>query len=171
MFVRGIAELSEAFVSIRRLQDFMLNEECHPKAKPESQEVQENMIQLKNATVKWNPSSSDVALNKINVTVGKGKLLGIIGPVGSGKSTLLQTLLGELNVNQGTMNVNGNVSYASQEPWIFGATLRQNILFGSEYNKKRYSEVVHACALEKDFKQFPDGDLAIVGNINQNKII
>lgn len=166
MFVRGIAELSEAYVSIRRLQDFMLNEECNPKVKTEAQNEQDNMIQLKNTTVKWNTSSSDVALYKINVTVGKGKLLGIIGPVGSGKSTLLQTLLGDVNVCEGTMNVNGTVSYSSQEPWIFGGTLRQNILFGSKYDKKRYSEVVHACALKKDFKQFVDGDLTIVGNTN-----
>lgn len=56
------------------------------------------------------------------------------------------------------------MSYASQEPWVFAATVRQNILFGAPYDKKRYSEVVHACALEKDFKQFPDGDQTVVGD-------
>lgn len=62
------------------------------------------------------------------------------------------------------MNVNGRISYASQEPWVFAATVRQNILFGNPYDKDRYDEVVKACALEKDFLQFPRGDLSIVGD-------
>lgn len=64
----------------------------------------------------------------------------------------------------GHIEVGGRISYASQEPWVFAATIRQNILFGAPYDKKRYSEVVHACALEKDFKQFADGDQTIVGD-------
>lgn len=72
--------------------------------------------------------------------------------------------LGELDVMSGSIEINGSMSYASQEPWVFAATVRQNILFGAEYDKQRYNEVVRACALEKDFEQFPNGDLTIVGD-------
>lgn len=61
----------------------------------------------------------------------------IIGTVGSGKSTILQTILGELPLDNGHMMVNGSISYASQEPWLFEGTVRQNILFTGEYNEKR----------------------------------
>lgn len=64
----------------------------------------------------------------------------------------------------GKIEINGIVSYASQEAWVFAATVRQNILFGAEYDKKRYHDVVKACALEKDFEQFSNGDLTIVGD-------
>lgn len=37
-------------------------------------------------------------------------------------------------------------------------------MFGQEYNKSRYTKVIRACALEKDFAQFPHGDLTIVGD-------
>lgn len=73
-------------------------------------------------------------------------------------------LTGELEVVGGSYSVNGVLSYASQEPWIFAATVRQNILFGAEYDKKKYAEVVRACCLEKDFEQFPQGDHTIVGD-------
>lgn len=59
--------------------------------------------------------------------------------VGSGKSTLLQVILGELELDEGSLIVNGSVSYAPQEPWLFEGTIRQNILFVSEYNEKRYT--------------------------------
>lgn len=47
---------------------------------------------------------------------------------------------------------------------MFAATVRQNIIFGNKFDKKRYNEVIRACALEKDFRQFPDGDLTLVGD-------
>lgn len=68
-----------------------------------------------------------------------------------------------MEITSGNIDVNGTISYASQEPWVFAASIRQNILFGQAYNKKRYNQVVQVCALEKDFKQFADGDLTLVG--------
>ena len=47
--------------------------------------------------------------------------------------------------------VKGSVGYASQEAWVFSATLRDNILFGLPYDPDRYDTVIEACALEKVF--------------------
>lgn len=76
---------------------------------------------------------------------------------------MIQILLGELPVQLGNVIVNGSVSYASQEPWIFSGTVRDNILFGQTYDKIRYNKVVKSCALVTDFKQFSNGDKTLVG--------
>ena len=47
------------------------------------------------------------------------------------------------------MTVNGPVGYVSQDPWIFSATLQQNILFGLPYDSDWYNTVIEACALDK----------------------
>ncbi|XP_055306890.1 ATP-binding cassette subfamily C member 4-like isoform X2 [Sitodiplosis mosellana] len=109
-------------------------------------------------TIKLSPT-----LENLNIDFPKGKLTGVIGPVGAGKSSLLQAILRELPLESGTININGSISYACQEPWVFAASVRQNILFGEEYNRERYNTVVRTCALEKDFEQFENGDRTIVG--------
>lgn len=95
--------------------------------------------------------------------VEKGKLYCLIGTVGAGKSSLLSTILGEVNLIRGNVKVKGGISYAGQESWVFGASVRQNILFGEPFDRQRYQKVVKVCALQKDFKQFADGDQTIVG--------
>lgn len=120
-------------------------------------------LKLTDAVAKWDKKNSENTLNQVNVTLGNNKLIAIIGPVGCGKSSLVQSILGELLLDSGTIEVNGDISYASQEPWLFSASIRQNILFGMPYDKKRYQEVVRVCALERDFTLFPNSDKTLVG--------
>lgn len=65
------------------------------------------------------------------------------------QSTLFQCLLNELLPSSGNVNIKGRLSYTSQEPWLFSASLRDNILFGNEYDPARYEAVIDACALSK----------------------
>eukprot|EP00466_Bigelowiella_natans_P015206 jgi/Bigna1/46166/estExt_Genewise1.C_20256 len=55
------------------------------------------------------------------------------------------------------------VAYVPQTAWILNATVRDNILFGSPYDKKKYKETVVACALVKDLEALKAGDLTEIG--------
>lgn len=50
------------------------------------------------------------ALNDINLDIGRGEIVGIVGRNGSGKSTLLKLIAGVLTPNSGSVAVNGQVS-------------------------------------------------------------
>lgn len=57
----------------------------------------------------------------------------------------------------------GSIAYVTQQAWIQNATLRENILFGKEYDYKTYNKVIKACALRSDFALLPGGDQTEIG--------
>ena len=66
------------------------------------------------------------------------------------------------------MSLAGSVSYVSQSAWIQNGTLRDNIIFGREYEERRYAEVLTACALDADLKLLPKGDMTEIGERGVN---
>lgn len=69
--------------------------------------------------------------------------------MGSGKSSLLAALRGEVPLVQGSMALGsgplglhkGGVAYLSQQLWMMGGTIRDNILLGQPMDPARYLEV------------------------------
>ncbi|XP_064436458.1 ATP-binding cassette sub-family C member 12 isoform X2 [Mirounga angustirostris] len=112
--------------------------------------------------------SSKLVLHNINFVVRKGKVLGICGNVGSGKSSLIAALLGQMQLQQGIVAVNGTVAYVSQQAWIFHGNVRENILFGEKYDHQRYQHTVRVCALQEDLSSLPYGDLTEIGERGLN---
>lgn len=119
---------------------------------------------MENICAKWEVEKHDNILDNVNVKLEEGKLYLVVGMVGAGKTSLLSAILGEITIDKGKINIEGTLSYASQEAWVFGSTVRQNILFGQAYDRRRYQKVVKVCALNRDFLQFPEGDQTIVGD-------
>uniref|UniRef100_A0A8C9SYZ2 Multidrug resistance-associated protein 1-like n=1 Tax=Scleropages formosus TaxID=113540 RepID=A0A8C9SYZ2_SCLFO len=86
-----------------------------------------------------------------------GSLVAVVGAVGSGKSSLISALLGEMHNLKGYINIQGSLAYVPQQAWIQNATLKDNILFGSQLEEKRYQMVLNACALRADLELLPAG--------------
>ncbi len=76
---------------------------------------------------------------------------------------MLNCLLGELPASSGRVSVVGSVSYASQEPWVFSGSIRQNVLFGLPFDEDKYGRVIEACGLAHDLDVLEHGDRSLVG--------
>ncbi|XP_065919884.1 ATP-binding cassette sub-family C member 4-like isoform X2 [Dysidea avara] len=126
-------------------------------------------IIVNNLTTSWTHDREKVVLKDINFSVDQSnRLLAVVGPVGSGKSSILQCLLRELEALDGSVDIEGSVSYASQDPWIFSGTLKENILFGQDYDEAWYDRVVECCSLVKDIDEMPFGDETLIGERGVN---
>ncbi|XP_053975915.1 ATP-binding cassette sub-family C member 4-like [Hylaeus volcanicus] len=163
LYPMAVSAIAEASVSIKRLEHFLLLKENNNF--DDIKQVKGNgSISMKGITASWTENAIANTLHDINIHIEPKKLYAVVGTVGAGKSSFLQLILRELVQSEGDIHVNGSVSYASQEPWLFSGTVRNNILFGQPYDSKKYNEVVKVCALTKDFQQFNYGDKTLVGD-------
>jgi len=91
-------------------------------------------------------------------------LLQVVGKVGSGKSSLISCILGDMyKLNNGKISVNGKIAYVPQSPWILNASVRDNILFGNDFDEAYYNKIVSSCSLKPDLDIMPSGDRTEIG--------
>uniref|UniRef100_A0A8D2G418 ATP binding cassette subfamily C member 5 n=1 Tax=Theropithecus gelada TaxID=9565 RepID=A0A8D2G418_THEGE len=107
-------------------------------------------------------------LHSIDLEIQEGKLVGICGSVGSGKTSLISAILGQMTLLEGSIAISGTFAYVAQQAWILNATLRDNILFGKEYDEERYNSVLNSCCLRPDLAILPSSDLTEIGERGAN---
>lgn len=88
-------------------------------------------------------------VNKVSFTVGAGDKVALIGPSGAGKTTIGRLLLRYMDPDDGNIYVNGSdlrdvtlkswmdcVGYIAQQPQIYDGTIRYNLTYALEPEKK-----------------------------------
>ncbi len=110
------------------------------------------------------------SLENLNLAFESGKLTTIVGSVGAGKSSVLGAMLGDMQLDSGAVIVRSAdgkeappMLYCPQQAQIWNATVRENILFGQEYDETLYRKVVWGCQLFDDFAQLTAGDQTEIG--------
>ena len=148
-----------------------------PPAKKQAKEAKRSSKALKapadpeksNGSVAGTDSASTITqtepfrLRDINFSVGRNELVAVIGGVGSGKSSLLAALAGDMRRTTGGVIMGASRAFCPQYAWIQNATVRENILFGKEYDRQWYDMVIDACALRPDLEMLPNGDQTEIG--------
>jgi ATP-binding cassette, subfamily B, bacterial len=110
----------------------------------------------------------------VDLTVPRGSLTAIVGPVGSGKSTLLRCLLGLAPLDHGDLRWNGipvpdpsqvlvppRAAYVAQVPRLFSEPLSDAILLGVDPDG--LADAVRLACLEEDVAWMPLGLATVVG--------
>ncbi|RZB38623.1 ABC membrane domain containing protein, partial [Asbolus verrucosus] len=157
MFPLAISQSAELTASVKRIGNVLKALEI--QATPQNDDITiKPKVSLKGVSVSFKDKE---ILHSIDLNIEMGLTL-ITGPVGSGKSFLLKTILQDYEPSTGGIVTHGRISYASQEPWLFPSSIKQNILFGAKYDEARYQEVLKVCALAYDFELLSAGDSTIV---------
>ena len=113
-------------------------------------------IRLNNLSFRYG-ENIPMVLNRINLTLTKGKSIGFIGVTGCGKSTLLDIIMGLLSPTEGVLTVDGvvvtmnnirnwqaNIAHVSQEIYLSDSTIEENIAFGQHKNNIDFNLVKQA---------------------------
>ncbi|XP_078368634.1 ATP-binding cassette sub-family C member 4-like isoform X1 [Oculina patagonica] len=132
------------------------------KLEQTSEHIQPQVF-IENISCFWSQISDRPALRNVSLSATNGQLVGITGPVGSGKTSLLMTILGELPISSGKISCIGKVAYISQTPWVYSGTVRENIVFGNQFDEQKYTKVIEVCDLQKDIAHFTKHDLTEIG--------
>ena len=145
-----------------------------------------NAIEVRGASFAWTDDNRP-SLSDIDLSIPRGSLAMLVGPVASGKTTLLKGLLGEAQTVAGhVVLLPLRLSWCEQTPWLLVSntlfyarmrlsrstdqfyrqndTIKKNIICFSDFDEDLYRRVIHACDLEKDLTQLTNGDDTIVGS-------
>ncbi|KAJ8490643.1 hypothetical protein OPV22_012364 [Ensete ventricosum] len=165
-----ITQVVNCNVSLKRLEDLLLAEERillpNPPLDPELPS-----ISIKNGYFSWDSQAERPTLANVNVDIPVGSLVAIVGSTGEGKTSLISAMLGELTPVAGTdtsVTIRGTVAYVPQVSWIFNATVRENILFGSPFQPSQYEKAIEVTSLQHDLDLLPGGDLTEIGERGVN---
>ena len=147
------------------------------------------LLSMKNCSFQYGSSDLKPALSNINMSLMRGELLMVIGPVGCGKSTLLLAVLNEVEVarsrkNEPSKYVREGVkfAYCAQKPWIIADSVRANITVAGCVERKEtedyfnsrswvdrnidldlYSLALESCLIVDDLQKWPSYDSTELG--------
>lgn len=176
---QSIPDLISALACLGRIQAF-LESDCHhdfrqnlaeqwrdteKRHDPESAPHPSDSIAIRNASFGWKQDKA--VLQNISTQISRASLTMVIGPVGSGKSTLCKALLGEIPFSDGSVTMHTqlrHVGFCEQTPFLWNGTIRDNIVGYSQFDTRRYTDVIKATALSVDLATLPQGDATNIGS-------
>lgn len=121
-------------------------------------------------------------LQDVNITLKKGKIIGIVGESGSGKSTLLRLFMRFWDVTKGSININNedikNIntnslrkieSFVTQETFLFNDTIEENIRMGKkDATLEEIKEVAKKASIHNFIESLPNQYETKVGELGEN---
>lgn len=136
---------------------------------------------IKYADVEFAYDERAPVLRGVDIEIGAGQMIALVGPTGSGKSTLVKLLLRLTDVTHGAVTVDGHdvreldvsdlrraIGLVSQDVFIFHGTVRDNIAYGAPDASD--AEIERAAALAEAhafIAAMPDGYDTTVGERGQ----
>ncbi len=147
-------------------------------SQPEADELKGRRISVRNLSFSYK-GDERLILNNISFDIPAGKKVGVLGSIGAGKTTLVDCLNHHLDIPTGSIflgdkdvttfarkDLRRYIRTVTQDPYLFSATVEENIRFGSggaDTAKAQVDEVLELSQLAGDVSRFEKGDQTLVG--------
>ncbi len=178
---RVVSIFQKGAASLQRLDEIF---SVRPKVVDGQKHIRQNIegdIAFKNLTFYY-PGAARPALADINLTIEKGRTLGIIGKTGSGKTTLANLLLKLYNSPPGQLYLDGtdindysldairnSFSFVPQDTFLFSTSIKENIIsFKNIYSEGEIESASRFSSIFESISQFPDGFDTLLGERGVN---
>lgn len=162
--MNGITASSEIYAMIDKLN-------CIKESKTNLKFDDADIVQIELKNVYYKYQDSDKwAIDDLSLKIEKGKQFVLTGDNGAGKSTLFKLLLGIEKCQSGEILVNdynladldkqwwqSQTGWVAQEPYIFSATISENITLGRDFNLKEIEHICQLVNLDEFIKSLPQG--------------
>lgn len=134
-----------------------------------------SLVECKHVTKKYGVK---VALDDVNLTIEKGKIIGLLGPNGSGKTTLIKLLNDLLVPNSGEILIQGNhpgvetkkvISYLPERTYLnFNMKIKEVIQYFKDFYEDFREEVAYDLLKKLDIN--PDDQLKTLSKGMKEKV-
>lgn len=140
-------------------------------------EVSDGDIHIKNITFGYGADASTPLFEKLSLHIKAGEKVGLVGPSGGGKTTITKLLLRLMDIQEGTIEIDGQdvtkstqkdvrrtISYVPQDPLLFHRTLHENIAYGNPLATREHIVKAAKKAHADEFVEtLPEGYDTLVG--------
>lgn len=174
-------EFQQMRVSLRRLGDILdAPSESPPKASLSISQLQ-GRIRFEDVSFKYRSDGRDI-LRNLNLSVGAGELVGVVGSSGSGKSTLAKLLLrlyvpshGRILLDDADIAginpllIRRQVAVVTQDVVLFSRTVRENICLGQiDVDFEQVVSAAKMAGADEFIKKLPQGYDTVLGERGSN---
>lgn len=132
-------------------------------------------IEFRNVEFSYEPGRP--VLQEINLEIGYGEMVALVGPSGSGKSTLADLLLRFYDVSEGQILYDGhdirefqqesyrkNFGVVSQECLLFNSSVRENIVYNRKENANAIAHATWVANADEFIDRLPKGLNTFIGD-------
>ncbi|MBF0810349.1 ABC transporter ATP-binding protein/permease [Staphylococcus xylosus] len=165
-FYNSIKDLGQSFHTGKQsegssdvLFEVLDKEDKEPKPQTQINLNQSALIRLSQVDFKYK-DANEHALKNINLNIKSGEHIALIGRSGAGKSTLAQLIAQNLEPSNGTITYKQkdlNIGFLSQAPYIFNASIRDNITMFHQVDEAQILQVLADVELKEKVLSLKDG--------------
>jgi ATP-binding cassette subfamily B protein len=135
----------------------------------------EGAVEYENVSFSYD--DDETIVEDLSLSVAPGETVGIVGPTGAGKTTLTKLLMRLYDADSGAVRLDGHdvrdvdlrslrshLGYVSQEPFLFGGTIRENVAYGvSDPTDAELTDALDRAGANEFVDELEDGLETVVG--------